>query len=166
MVKIYLGSDHAGFSLKQEIKKYLAKKKISFEDLGDFSEDNNTENKFSVSSKSKNFKDDDYPDFIIPVARKVAKEKNSLGIVVGGSGQGEAIAANKIKGIRCGLYYGNNIKIVKLMREHNNCNTLSLGARFLSEKEALKAVDIFLKSKFLGGKHRRRIKKLDNLGGK
>src|SRR3989344_5714101 len=95
-VKIFLASDHAGFKLKEKIKLYFEKKKIEFEDLG--------------ASEYK--KDDDYPDFIIPAAEKVAKTKNSLGIFLGGSGQGEAIAANRIKGIRSAVYYGGNKKII------------------------------------------------------
>src|SRR3989344_6035572 len=114
-VKIYIGGDHAGFFLKEKIKKYLVKKKYEVEDLGPFKYNSN----------------DDYPDFVIPVAKKVAKEKNSRGIVIGGSGQGEAIAANKIKGIIAVVYYGGNENIIKLSRQHNNSNILSLGARFV-----------------------------------
>lgn len=151
MVKIYLGSDHAGFYLKEKIKKYFDEKKISYEDCGTFSYK----------------KDDDYPDFIIPVARKVTKDKNNKGIVIGGSGQGEAIASNKIKGIRTAVYYGGNLKIVRLSKEHNNANVLSLGARFLNEKRAIKAVDLWLKTKFSNlSKHKRRVNKVNKLGNK
>ncbi|MEN9626275.1 MAG: hypothetical protein RL557_603, partial [archaeon] len=134
-MKIYLGSDHAGFALKQKIKIFLTKNKIPHEDLGDFSQ-NNT---------------DDYPDFIIPVAKKVAQENQTKGIIIGGSGQGEAITANRIKGVRAVVYYGKNLNIIKLSREHNDANILSLGARFLSEKEALKAVEVWLKTSFKAG---------------
>lgn len=147
--KIYLGSDHAGFSLKQKIKKYFEKNNILYEDLGSYKENES----------------DDYPDYIIPVARSVSSEKETLGIIIGGSGQGEAIAANKIKGIRAAVYYGKNPKIIKLSKEHNDANILSLGARFLSEKEALGAIKIWLNSKFSKlKKHQRRIKKIDKLG--
>lgn len=149
MVKIYLGSDHAGFYLKEKIKKHLDENGISYEDCGAFS--------FK--------KDDDYPDFVILVARKVAKNRNNKGIVFGGSGQGEAIASNKIKGVRTVVYYGGNLKIIKLSKEHNNANILSLGARFLNEKQAIKAVDLWLRTKFSDlSKHKRRIKKVDKLG--
>ena len=146
-VKIYIGGDHAGFFLKEKIKKYLVKKKYEVEDLGPFKYNSN----------------DDYPDFVIPVAKKVAKEKNSRGIVIGGSGQGEAIAANKIKGIIAVVYYGGNENIIKLSRQHNNSNILSLGARFVKEKEAKRAIDIWLKTKFDGGRHSRRLKKIEKI---
>ena len=142
---MFLGSDHRGFKLKEKIKKFLDKKKIFYEDLG----------------PGLYNKDDDYPDFVIPAARKVAKNKGSVGIILGYSGQGEAIAANKVKGIRAIVYYGKNYKIVRLGREHNDANVLSLGAGFVKEKEALKAIDKFLKIKFKGGRHKRRIKKIE-----
>ncbi|MEK6871626.1 MAG: RpiB/LacA/LacB family sugar-phosphate isomerase [Nanoarchaeota archaeon] len=151
MVKIYLASDHAGFSLKQKIKKFLEKKKITCVDMGDFQKNDN----------------DDYPDFVLPLAKKVAQEKNAKGIIVGGSGQGEAIAANKIKGVRAALYYGGNKNILKLSREHNDANILSLGARFLKEKEALSAINLWLKTPFShDARHMRRINKVDELGSR
>ena len=122
-MKIYLGSDHAGFLLKQKIKKFLDKKRIEYEDCGDFVKNDN----------------DDYPDFVVPVAKKVAGEKHARGIILGGSGQGEAIAANRVKGVRAAIYYGGNLNIVKLSREHNDVNILSLGARFINDKTAVKA---------------------------
>src|SRR3989344_6743371 len=112
--KIFLGSDHAGFELKEHAKKNLLKSGFHVEDCGAYSYDKN----------------DDYPDFIVPVAKKVAKNPGSMGIIFGASGQGEAIAANKVKGVRAALYYGGNIEIVKFSRTHNNANILSLGARF------------------------------------
>ena len=142
---IFLGSDHTGFKLKEKIKKFLDKKKISYEDLG----------------PKKYNKNDDYPDFVIPVAKKVAKNKNSKGIVLGYSGQGEAIAANKVKGIRAVVYYGKNPRIITLSRQHNDANILSLGAGFLKEKEAASAIDKFLKTKFKGGRHKRRLRKIE-----
>ena len=144
-MKIYLGSDHAGFKLKEQLKAYLVKKGYNCIDIG---------------PKSYN-KNDDYPDYIIPVARKVAKDNRSKGIILGGSGQGEALAANKIKGIRATVYYGGSIKIIKLSREHNNANVLSLGARFLTEKEAKRAVSVWLKTNFSKAKrHVRRLNKI------
>ena len=148
---IYIGSDHAGFKLKEKIIKYFKKKKISYEDLGNcvFKEN------------------DDYPDFIIPVAKKVSKDGKSKGIVIGGSGQGEAIAANKIKGIRCALYYGGSLKIIKLSREHNDSNVLSFGARFVSERKAKRALELWLNTKFSGvRKHKRRNDKLGKIGSR
>ena len=146
--KIFLGADHAGFELKEHVKKYLVEQGIKVEDKGAFAVD----------------EQDDYPDFVVPVAKEVAKNPNSKGIIFGASGQGEAIAANKIKGIMAALYYGHNMKIVKLSRTHNNANILSLGARFLSKEEALDAVKIWLKTDFSGeSRHIRRIKKINKI---
>ena len=143
--KIFLASDHAGFALKEKIKNHLAKKNVPFSDLGAHDEEPS-----------------DYPDFITPCAKKVVKTKDSLGIVLGGSGQGEAIAANRIKGIRAAVLYNYNEDIIKLSKEHNNANILSLGSRFLTEKETMKAIDLWLKTKFSSAeRHERRIKKLD-----
>jgi len=143
-MRIFLASDHAGFKLKNKIKNHFAKKNIPFEDLGTY------------SAKSV-----DYPDFIIPAAIKVAKTKDSLGIILGGSGQGEAIAANKVKGIRAIVYYSHNPIIIKLSKQHNNANVLSLGARFLTDKQALDAIDLWLKTKFTKDqRHLRRLKKV------
>ncbi|MBI5803989.1 RpiB/LacA/LacB family sugar-phosphate isomerase [Candidatus Pacearchaeota archaeon] len=145
-MKIFLASDHAGFALKEKIKKYLNKKNFQVEDCGAFAFDEK----------------DDYPDFVISCAEKVSRTKNSFGIVFGGSGQGEAIAANKIKGIRAAVYYGKNLKIVKLSKEHNDANVLSLGARFLSEKDALRAIDLWLKTKFSDEeRHKKRLGKIE-----
>jgi ribose 5-phosphate isomerase B len=144
---IFLGSDHAGFELKEKIKSYLSKSFYGVEDLGPHS--------FN--------KEDDYSDFIIPVAEKVAKTKNSFGIILGGSGQGEAIVANKVKGVRAAVFYGGDKKILRLSKQHNDANILSLGARFLSEKEALSAVKLWLSAKFSNEpRHKRRIKKIEN----
>ena len=147
MNKIILGADHAGFELKEEIKKYLKVAGIKVEDEGAYKFD----------------KDDDYPDFVIPVAKKVADDPdNNKGIVFGASGQGEAIVANKIKGVRAALYYGGNPDIVKLSRTHNNANILSLGTRFLSKDEAIEAVKIWLETGFSNEKrHARRVKKIN-----
>jgi len=144
--KIVLATDHAGFMLKEEIKNYLKEKGMEVEDMGA----HNLE------------PEDDYPDFIIPAAKKVAKDQ-SRGIIFGASGQGEAITANKIKDIRAAVYYGKNIEIVKLSRTHNDANILSLGAKFLSKEEAIKAVNLWLKTDFSNKeRHKRRIKKISN----
>lgn len=145
--KIILAADHAGFKLKEEIKNYLEKEGYEVEDMGANSFD----------------KEDDYPDFIIPAARKVAKEK-CLGIIFGGSGQGEAIAANKVKGARAALYYGKSLDIVKLSKTHNKANILSLGARFLGREEAIKAVKAWLGAEFNNEeRHIRRINKISRI---
>lgn len=146
-MKIYIGSDHAGFILKEKIKEYLIYLKYEIIDKGAF-QLNPT---------------DDYPDFIVPVAEEVSKDKESLGIILGGSGEGEQISANKIDGIRAVEYYGGNLEIVKLGREHNNANILSLGARFIEEKEALDAVKIFIETPFSNDeRHIRRINKIES----
>jgi len=143
---IYLASDHAGFELKNKILEHLKDEDIEMEDCGPFS---------LIS-------DDDYPDFIYPCAVKVSKNPGSIGIILGMSGNGEAMVANKVKGIRAALYYGGHEDIVKLAREHNNANILSLGAKFISPQEAERAVDLFIETVFEGGKHQRRIEKIDN----
>lgn len=146
-MKIIIASDHAGYELKEKLKKYLGHLGVKCEDVG-----------------PKRFEEkDDYPDFVIPVAKKVAKNpKSTKGIVIGGSGQGEAIAANKIKGIRAAVFYGGPLDIVKLSREHNDSNILSLASRFLTEEQAKVAVDIWLKTNFpKEERHVRRIKKIE-----
>lgn len=146
--KIVLGTDHAGFKLKEEIKKFLIKEGYKVDDQGAHSYN----------------ADDDYPKFIVAAAKKVAKNPKSRGIIFGASGQGEAIAANKVKGIRAALYYGQNMDIVKLSRTHNDSNILSLGARFLAEKQAIEAVKIWLKTDFSNEeRHKRRIKQISKL---
>lgn len=143
---IFLASDHAGFKLKNSIKNYLILNGYAIYDFG---------------PQSLN-KSDDYPDFIKPCAKKVAKTKDSLGIIIGGSGQGEAITANKIKGIRAIVLYTLNKKIIKLSKQHNDANILSIGARFLSENQALQAVDLWLKTSFSNAsRHKRRIRKIE-----
>jgi len=158
-MKIYIGSDHAGYKLKEILKKYIEDElKLEIIDKGAFSLD----------------KDDDYPDFIIPVAKAVSFNKDSFGIIIGGSGEGEAMCANKIKGIRSALYYGgtaiqkdvdgNELNIVASTRRHNNANILSLGARFMTENEAKKAVKIFIQAPFLAEtRHLRRIEKINKI---
>ena len=144
---IYLGSDHAGYELKNKLKEFLLLEGYEVKDLGNLKYDEK----------------DDYPDFILPVARRVVEDpEHNLGIILGGSGQGEAMAANRVKGARAAVYYGGSMDIVKFSREHNNANVLSLGARFLSEEDAKAAVKLWLATKFTGDeRHVCRIKKLD-----
>ncbi len=108
---------------------------------------------------------DDYPNFIIPVAKAVALDpQNVKGIVIGGSGDGEAIAANRLKGVRAALYYGGNLDIVRLSRQHNDSNVLSLGARFMDTEEAKYALKLWLTTPFSNeARHVRRIKEIDEL---
>lgn len=147
-MKIYIGSDHAGFELKSILVSHLESAGHEVIDKGAF-EMNPT---------------DDYPDFVSLVAEGVAeKGSNAFGIVLGGTGTGEAIEANRLFGVRAAIYYGGPEDIIKLAREHNDANILSLGARFISESEAKHAVDLFLATEFSGDeRHKRRILKLDN----
>lgn len=144
-MKVYIGTDHAGYELKEKIKTYLQESGLEVVDKGAYTL----------------VPEDDYPDYIIPVAEAVADDIGSFGIVFGGSGQGEEMAANKIKGIRAAEYYGGATDIVILAREHNNANILSLGARFITEIEAKEAVKVFLETPFSNDpRHIRRINKL------
>ena len=140
-MKIAIGSDHAGFHYKESIKQMLA-------DLGHECHDFGTDSDDSV----------DYPLFILPVAESVASGRYERGIVLGGSGNGEAIVANKLKGIRCTLCW--NAETARLARQHNNANVLSLGARVIPQNEALEIVKIWLTTPFDGGRHLRRIKQI------
>jgi len=139
--KIFISSDHAGYRLKEAIKMYLENKKLDFYDLG-------PTNKKKV----------DYPDFAHKVAKKVKISRNNIGILVCGSGTGMNIAANKHKNIRAAQCF--NSKSTKLSRLHNDANIITLGSRLLTKKNALKFVNIFLNTKFNGGRHLKRIKKI------
>ena len=141
MKKIYISSDHAGFKLKEEIKSHLSKKNISFKDMGPFNDDRV-----------------DYPDYAHKVARKVKTNKSNVGILVCGSGMGMNIAANRHKNIRAAQCF--NLKSTKLSRLHNDANIITLGSRLLNKKLALNCVNTFLNTKFEGGRHSRRIKKI------
>ena len=141
MKKIFISSDHAGFKLKETIKMYLERKKYKYFDLG-------PENDNSV----------DYPDFAHKVAKKVKLNKNNVGILVCGSGTGMAMSANKFKKIRAAVCY--NAASTRLSRQHNNANIIALGSRLTSKKTAFKLVSTFLKTKFEGGRHLRRVKKI------
>ena len=144
-MKIYIATDHAGFELKNRLKEFLQSKNHDVEDCGDLVFDSL----------------DDYPDFILPAAKKVSANKNSKGIILGGSGQGEAMTANRIKGVRAIVYYGGPNEIVKLSRMHNNANIISFGARFISFEKAVEVLEIWLNEEFEGGRHKTRINKLD-----
>ncbi len=139
--RICISSDHAGFEVKELIKELLIKSKISIIDLG------------PLSNKSV-----DYPDYAKKVSNRVSKKKSDIGILVCGSGTGMAISANKMKGIRAAVGY--NIKSTQLSRQHNNANILCLGARLTKRKVIKKIVSVFLSTKFEGGRHKRRIKKI------
>jgi ribose 5-phosphate isomerase B len=141
-MNIAIGSDHAGYRYKQAIIAHLEKAGYSVADFGTHSEEST-----------------DYPKFIRPVAEAVAAEKYERGIVLGGSGNGEAIAANRVKGIRCGLCW--NLESARLTRQHNDANVLSLGERMMDLETALQIVDLFLSTPFEGGRHLARIQQLD-----
>ena len=139
---IYIGADHAGFSLKEKIKNYLDKNNIEHEDLS-----------------GKGNKNDDYPDFAFKVAEKVSKNKNSRGILICGTGTGMVIAANKVKGIRAAVAYDNYS--ARASREHNNANILCLRGRNFHENKNLQLVKIWLNAKFSKVKrHERRLRKI------
>ena len=139
--KISLASDHAGFTLKEIIKKKLIKNKVKVLDFGPF-------NKDKV----------DYPDYAKKVARNISSKKTNMGILVCGSGTGMAMSANKLRKIRAAVCY--NSVSTRLSRTHNNANILALGSRLTNKREALKLVNIFLSTKFEGGRHLKRIKKI------
>jgi ribose 5-phosphate isomerase B len=139
--KIFISSDHAGYKLKEVIKKHLLKKNIFFKDMGPYSDDRV-----------------DYPDFAHKVARRVKTNKDNVGILVCGSGMGMNIAANKHKNIRAAQCF--NLKSTKLSRLHNDANIITLGSRLLTKKSALSCVNVFLNTKFEGGRHLKRIKKI------
>ena len=139
--KICISSDHAGYKTKEFIKEHLIKSKISTIDLGPFFE-----------------KSVDYPDYAKKVSNRVSKRKSDVGILVCGSGTGMAISANKTKGIRAAVGY--NVKSTQLSRQHNNANVLCLGSRLTKRKDIKKIIKIFLNTKFEGGRHKRRVKKI------
>ena len=164
-MKIYLGTDHAGFELKEKIKSHLSEKGLKVEDCGAFEFDEN----------------DDYPDFISKAAETISKDpENSRGIIFGGSGQAEMILANKFKGVRCALFYSAAVPVraadvtgrmstdpyemIRLTREHNNSNMLSIGARFVTDEEAIKITKLWLEAPFPGDeRHIRRIDKITKI---
>lgn len=145
MMTIAIASDHAGYILKETLKAYLQHKGYSVTDFG-------TDSESPV----------DYPDVILPAAQSVASGNHALGMVLGGSGNGEAMTANKVRGIRCALCW--NRKSARLAKTHNNANMLALGARMMSESTAKAIVDEWLNAEFQGGRHTARVQKLDRLG--
>lgn len=152
-MRIYLAADHAGFALKEKLKAHLKERGLVVEDQGAYTLELN----------------DDYTDYVKIVAKQIQGEPGSRGIILGGSGQGEAICANRFTGVRAAVYYGGNLDIIELSREHNNANVLSLGARFITSGEAIEAVDLWLKTPFSGEeRHLRRnagVDDPDSVGG-
>ena len=145
-MKIYIGTDHAGFELKGKLVVFLRELGYEVEDLGAHAYDG----------------EDDYPDFIRPVALAVVGSPESRGVILGGSGQGEAICANRVSGIRAAVYYGGAVDIAVLSREHNDANILSLGARFIEDDEAKEIVRVWLETPFSGvERHAKRNAKID-----
>ena len=139
--KICIASDHAGFDLKEDIKNYLINKNVSIFDLGPYE-------KQSV----------DYPDYAKKLGNRIKLKKSDVGILVCGSGTGMAISANKIKDIRAAVCY--NLKSTRLSRQHNNANIIAIGSRLIKKKLSFKLVEEFLTTKFEGGRHLKRIKKI------
>ena len=136
-----IASDHAGFNLKEDIKNHLINKNISIFDMGPYNDQ-------SV----------DYPDYAKKLGNRIKLKKSDVGILVCGSGTGMAISANKIKTIRAAVCY--NLKSTRLSRQHNNANIIALGSRLINKKLSLKLVEVFLQTKFEGGRHLRRVKKI------
>ncbi len=144
MLKIAIGSDHGGLEYKNAIKDHLENKGYKVVDVGTYTKDSCH-----------------YPLFGAEVARKVASKECDYGVVVCTSGEGISIAANKIKGVRCGIAY--NDDVARLMRQHNNANVISFGQAFMSLEEVLRRVDIFLNTPFEGGRHQIRTDLIDDL---
>ena len=164
-MKVYLATDHAGFELKEKVKKFLMENGYSVEDCGAYELN----------------KDDDYPDFISKAAEAVSKDpEHNKGIILGGSGQAEMMVANKFKGVRCALFYAPVVPVraadvtgrisndpyemIRLTREHNNANMLSIGVRFVTDEEAMKVAKMWLDESFPGHeRHVRRIEKIKKI---
>jgi len=145
MIKLYIGSDHAGLDMKEKIKSYLKKKNIELEDIGAITFDKN----------------DDYPDYAFKLGEKVAKDKKSRGIIICGSGQGVGMAANKVKGVRAAIAY--DIYSAKMSRLDNDSNVLALNGRRFSFEKTKKIVNTWLSTSFSGEKrHERRIREISN----
>ena len=141
-MKVSIGNDHAGTQYKLKIVEYLEKKNFKIKNHG-------TNNEESV----------DYPDFIHPVAEDVTSNKSDFGIIICGSGNGASMSANKHKGVRSALCWSN--EICKLAREHNDANILSVPARYVTIKEALEMIETFIETPFEGGRHLRRVEKIN-----
>lgn len=148
MPKILIATDHAGFELKEKLVVFLKSLGYEVKDFGAYKYEPN----------------DDYPDFMIPLSKEISENPDSKGIILGGSGQGEAIVANRFKGVRCAVYYGGDMRIINFSREHNDANILSLGARFLNFEESKDAVKTWLETPFSNEiRHISRIEKIDNI---
>ena len=143
---IALGTDHAGFDLKEVVKKFLEENNYEVKDFGAYEYDSA----------------DDYPDFINPTAEFVSKNNDAMGIIFGGSGQGEAMAANRYKNVRAAVFYDGPDEIIALSRQHNNANILSFGSRFIQPNRAIELIKVWLNTNFEGGRHQKRIEKLDS----
>lgn len=143
-MRVAIGSDHAGFALKGELCTLLDELRVEYHDFGTFSAD-------AV----------DYPDFVAPVARAVSRGDYGLGIVLGGSGTGEAIVANKVRGVRC--VQATNPVVARLAREHNDANVIAFGARIIGTEVAKASLREFLASEFTGGRHVARLEKLAHI---
>lgn len=148
-MKILLAADHAGFGLKNYVKDFLIAEGFQVEDMG--------ASAFDPA--------DNYPEIMLPVAMRIVSDPDTTrAIVFGKSGQGEAIICNRLPGVRAVVYYGGNLEIIRLSREHNNANVLSLGAGFLEEKEAQEAVRLWIATTFNNEeRHVKRIDMLDNI---
>lgn len=154
-MKIYIGTDHAGLAQKERIKEYLENSGYEVNDCGAHEYDEG----------------DDYPDFAVPVAREVSRNPNNVkGIILGGSGQGEAMVANRFAHVRAAVYYGDaksltaNVTNLELSREHNDANVLAIGSRFVTDDQAVQAVRVWLDTPFSQGeRHKRRIQKIDRV---
>ena len=148
--KIYLASDHAGYEMKQELKSYL-ESNYDFNILD-----------FGASDYDEL---DDYPDYMHKAGealqQDIVNDISSIAFVFGGSGEGEAMVMNRYAGVRCTTYYGGNLDIIKIGREHNDANSVSFGARFLDISECIASIELFLATVFLEGKHQRRVEKID-----
>ena len=143
---IFLAADHAGFDMKDYIKIHLQKNGYQVEDCGAY--------KYNA--------EDNYPEFMLKAAKKVSSNKKSKGIIFGGSGQGEAIVANKVRGIRAAVYNCKNLDLIRLSRTHNNANILSIGARFIGKEHALNAVKLWLSTDFSNEpRHKIRLKQIE-----
>ena len=145
-IRIVLATDHAGFELKESVKKYLLDLNYDVKDFGAFEYEST----------------DDYPDFINPAAKFISENNNTMGIIFGGSGQGEAMAANRFKGVRAAVFYGGPDQIIELSRLHINANVLSFGSRFIEPEHAIDLIAKWLSIEFEGGRHQQRIAKLDS----
>lgn len=144
--RIVLATDHAGFKLKEAVKKSLLELGLEVKDFG------------ALEYEST----DDYPDFINPAAKFISENDNTMGVIFGGSGQGEAMAANRFKGVRAAVFYDGPDEIINLSRLHNNANVLSFGSRFIDADRAIELIKKWLSVEFEGGRHQKRIEKLDS----